>query len=275
MEDRVIIGAENQQAAKTVAHLYSAFMRQSNRVILTDPASAELAKYAANTMLATRITFMNEVSRLADVWGANVEDIRRCVGSDRRIGTAFLFPGVGYGGFCFPKDICGLVAMGREHGCEMRIAEATHLSNQEQADYFLSVVDRHFRGKYDGKRIAVWGLAYKARTDDTRMSPAIRVVRELAGKGAAVVAYDPKAMPRAREELGELVEFADSMYDVLDDADALVILTDWQEFRNPDLGRMRERMYDVVVIDGRNLYNLDDMRDGGFRYYSVGRPAVL
>lgn len=273
--DRVIIGSENRQAGKTVAHLYSPFMRQSNRVIMTDPASAELAKYAVNTILATRITFMNEIARLADRCGASVEDIRRCVGSDRRIGTAFLFPGIGYGGFCFPKDVQGLAAIGRENGCEMRIAEATTLSNRQQTEYFLDVIDRQFRGNYEGRKIAAWGLAYKARTDDIRMSPAVAIVRRLAEKGAAVTVYDPKAMPKAKRELGDRVAFADDMYGVLAGADALIVLTEWQEFRNPDLERVRAAMRDAVIVDGRNLYDLEDLRDSGFRYYSVGRPAVL
>ncbi len=247
--DRVIIGSGNSEAAQAVAHLYLPFMRQTNRLILTDPASAELAKYAANTMLATRITFMNEMARLCDQYGANVEDVRRCVGSDRRIGTAFLFPGLGYGGFCFPKDVQALVSMGQQRKCPMRIAEATHQANSHQVEYFKGLIDQHFQGRYKDKRIAVWGLAYKARTDDVRRSPAMHIVRWLIEQGAGVAAHDPQAMARARGELGESVAFSDSMYDVLQDADGLLVLTDWQEFRNPDFDQVKALLREHVIIE--------------------------
>jgi UDPglucose 6-dehydrogenase len=273
--DRVVIGASNPQAAKSVAHLYSAYMRQSNRIIITDPATAELAKYAANTALATRIAFMNEIARLADKCGANIEDVRRCVGADRRIGSAFLFPGIGYGGFCFPKDVQALTTLGREKGAESLIADATHRSNLAQVPYYLEIVDRHFRGHYDGRKIAAWGLAYKARTDDVRMSPAVAIVRSLAEKGADVVAHDPQAMPKARQELGDAIHYGDNMYDILQGAEALLILTDWQEFRNPDFDHMRTLMRSLAIIDGRNLYDLQEMAATGFIYHSIGRPCVL
>jgi UDPglucose 6-dehydrogenase len=272
--DRVVLGAENLQAAKTVAHLYSAFMRQRERVVVTDPASAELAKYAANTMLATRISFMNELARLCDAVGANVEDVRKVVGSDRRIGSAFLFPGIGYGGFCFPKDVQALIQIGQQRGCRMQLAEATHEANLRQVDYFKAVLDRHFKGNYAGRRIAVWGLAYKARTDDTRMSPAVRLVEWLAGQGAEVVAHDPQAMDKARAELGEKVSFCENMYETARDACALVVLTDWQEFRNPDFEELRGLLSDTVVIDGRNLYPPEEMKELGFTYHSVGRQVA-
>jgi UDPglucose 6-dehydrogenase len=272
--DRVIIGAENPQAAKTVAHLYSPFMRQSNRVIQTDPASAELTKYAANTMLAMRISFMNEMARLCDTFGGNVDDVRRGVGTDSRIGSAFLFPGLGYGGFCFPKDVQALAAIGRNKDCPMHLAEATHDSNAKQVEYFLELIDRHFRGQYEGRKIAVWGLSYKAKTDDVRMSPAVAVAGRLAEKGAAVVAHDPKAMESAAGKLPDSVEYSPDMYRAIQGADALVVMTDWQEFRNPDLGRLREGLNEAVIIDGRNLYNIDEMRENEFKYLSVGRPRT-
>jgi UDPglucose 6-dehydrogenase len=272
--DRVVIGSDNPQAAKTIAHLYSPFMRQSQRIVITDPASAEMLKYTANAMLATRISFMNEVAKLCDHFGANVEDIRRGVGMDRRIGSAFLFPGLGYGGYCFPKDVQALAWMGRQTGTLMNIAEATHKTNLGQVDYFKTVIDQHFQGEYTGRKIAVWGLAYKARTDDTRMSAAVRICRWLSEQGAQVVAHDPQAIPKARDELGDAIQFSDRMYEMLEGADALIVMTDWQEFRNPDMERLAELMHQRVVIDGRNLYDLAWMREHGFTYRSVGRPAV-
>jgi UDPglucose 6-dehydrogenase len=272
--DRVVIGSTNPQAGKTIAHLYSPFMRQSQRILITDPASAEMLKYTANSMLASRISFMNEVARLCDHYGANVEDVRRGVGMDRRIGSAFLFPGLGYGGYCFPKDVQAMAWMGRECGSPMRVAEATHAANLGQVDYFKTVIDRHFRGEYQGRKIAVWGLAYKARTDDVRMSAAVSICKWLAEQGADVVAHDPQAMPKASEELGGQVQFSEHMYEMLDGAEALLVMTDWQEFRNPDMDQLRQLLRERVIIDGRNLYEPEWMREHGFTYHSVGRPAV-
>ncbi len=271
--DRVVIGSTNPQAAKTIAHLYSPFMRQSQRILITDPASAEMLKYAANAMLAMRISFMNEVAKLCDHYGANVEDVRRGVGMDRRIGSAFLFPGLGYGGYCFPKDVQAMAWMGREAGTLMKIAEATHAANLAQVDYFKTVIDRHFKGKYAGRKIAVWGLAYKARTDDTRMSAAVKICSWLAVQGAEVVAHDPQAIPKAKAELGDAVQFSDRMYEMLEGAEALIVMTDWQEFRNPDMDQLAELMRERVIIDGRNLYDPEWMQTHGFVYHSVGRPV--
>jgi UDPglucose 6-dehydrogenase len=271
--DRVIIGSYNPQAAKSVAHLYGPYMRQSDRVILTDPATAELAKYAANTMLAMRISFMNELSRLCDKVGANVEDIRRGVGTDKRIGPAFLFAGLGYGGFCFPKDVQALASIGREHELSMPLAEATHLSNTLQITHFTRSIAEHFRGDLAGRTLAAWGLAYKARTDDVRLSPAVAVCRWLAEQGANVVAHDPQALRKARAELGDSVRYCDDMYTALDGADALVCLTDWQEFRGPDFDMVAKRLASAVIFDGRNLYDPHEMRSMGFTYVSVGRPC--
>ncbi|MFW5869263.1 MAG: UDP-glucose dehydrogenase family protein [Planctomycetota bacterium] len=271
--DRVVLGSTNPQAAKTIAHLYSAYMRQSERVVLTDPASAEMAKYASNTMLAMRISFMNEVSRLCDACGADVEAVRRTVGSDKRIGPAFLFPGLGYGGFCFPKDVQALASLGRQHDVPMALAEATTQANHAQLEYFKSVIDRHFRGDYKGKTVAVWGLAYKAKTDDTRMSHAVKTAAWLAEQGATVRAHDPQAMEKAKADLGGSINFCDEMYAALDGADALVVMTDWTEFRNPDLDQLRQRMKSQVIIDGRNMYDPAETRASGFVYHSIGRPT--
>lgn len=270
--DRVIIGSFSDQARKAVAELYAPFMRQSERFIMTDPATAEMSKYAANAMLAVRITFMNEVARLCDTVSANVDDVRKALGTDKRIGPAFLFPGLGYGGFCFPKDVQALAKIGQAKNCPMHIVEATHISNLQQVDYFQGIIDRHFRGDIRGKRFALWGLAYKARTDDVRMSPAIRVARWLVQHGASAVAHDPQAMEKARNELGDSVEFHDDMYAMLTGADALIVLTDWTEFRNPDLDRVKAELKTPLVFDGRNLYSPALMLRQGFVYYSVGRP---
>ena len=270
--DRVVIGARNRQAAESVAGLYSAFMRQSDRIIFTDPASAEIAKYAANAMLALRISFMNDMARLCDRVGANVDSVRRVLGTDKRIGSAFLFPGLGYGGVCLPKDVRALVWMGQQHGLQLQIAEATHQVNDSQAEYFFQTILEYYGGDLSGKHFAVWGLAYKAGTDDVRMSPAVKVIRWLVDRGASVVAHDPEAMDKAAAELGEKIVCSNDMYAMLEKADALLVLTDWQEFRNPDLELMKKAMRKPVVFDGRNLYNVQSMRNGGFTYYSVGRP---
>lgn len=272
--DRVIIGSFDPQAAEAVGHLYMPYMRHSKRIIFTDPVTAELTKYAANTMLAMRISFMNEMARLCDAVGGDVQDVRRGVGSDKRIGSAFLFPGIGYGGFCFPKDVKALASIGRCRGVPMRLAEATDRVNETQVQFFLDLMDRHFAGDYAERRIAAWGLAYKAKTDDARKSHAVEVCRALAAKGARVVAYDPQAMGSARRDLGDTVEYADDMYAMLQGADALVVMTDWQEFRNPDLAKVKALLKEPVIFDGRDLYDLAEMRAAGFGYYSVGRPAV-
>ncbi|KKL14150.1 hypothetical protein LCGC14_2518650, partial [marine sediment metagenome] len=210
--DRVVIGARNRQAAESVAGLYSAFMRQSDRIIFTDPASAEMTKYAANAMLALRISFMNDMARLCDRVGANVDSVRRVLGTDKRIGSAFLFPGLGYGGVCLPKDVRALVWMGQQHGLQLQIAEATHQVNDSQAEYFFQTILEYYGGDLSGKHFAVWGLAYKAGTDDVRMSPAVKVIRWLVDRGASVVAHDPEAMDKAAAELGEKIVCSNDMY---------------------------------------------------------------
>jgi UDPglucose 6-dehydrogenase len=272
--DRVMIGSTDAEAARAVARLYAPFMRADEALIITDPASAEMAKYASNAMLAVRISFMNEIACLCDGYGANVDDVRRCVGADRRIGPSFLLPGLGYGGFCLPKDVPALVQLGGAIGCEMRLARATHEANLAQIEFFKSLVSRHFKDGLVGRRLAVWGVAYKAGTDDTRMSPALPVLRWLVAEGASVVVHDPEAAGKAKAQLDASVDWCDEMYSTLAGADALLVLTDWQEFRNPDWARVRARLNQPVVIDGRNLYSLVDLREAGFVYYSVGRPRI-
>jgi UDPglucose 6-dehydrogenase len=272
--DRVIIGCESPQAREIIKQVYSSFMRKSNRIILMDPASAEMAKYASNTMLATRISFMNELSELCEKVGADIEMVRSGVGSDNRIGRSFLFAGVGYGGSCFPKDIRALMFTGKENGMKMRLAHAVQEANQQQQNRFAEKITEYFAGKEQQTTLSVWGLAFKAKTDDVRESPAIFCIKKFVEAGIKVKAYDPEAGNAAAEELGDAVEIFENGYDALDGADALVVMTDWQEFRNPDFEAIKAKLKEPVIFDGRNLYALDYVSQKGFIYHSVGRPVV-
>ncbi|TNE89794.1 MAG: UDP-glucose/GDP-mannose dehydrogenase family protein [Deltaproteobacteria bacterium] len=273
--DRVILGATDERAIETMRHLYSAFMRRSDRLIVMDPTSAELTKYACNAMLAARVSFMNEMSQLCDHYGADVTQVRVGMGTDPRIGPHFLYASLGYGGSCFPKDVSALVSMGRAANIPMRMVEATEMANAGQRERFFERVRHHFDGKLADKRIAVWGLAFKARTDDIRESAAITLVERLAGAGAHVVAHDPKAMDNARKRLGErTLTLVDDEYAALDEADALVICTEWQAYRTPDFAQIKERMKGDIIFDGRNLYDLEWMAETELTYVSIGRPSV-
>ncbi|HUT59168.1 MAG TPA: UDP-glucose/GDP-mannose dehydrogenase family protein [Phycisphaerae bacterium] len=272
---RVILGLTSDRALRIMRHLYSPFMRRSDRLLVMDPASAELTKYACNAMLATRVTFMNELAKLCDYYGASISDIRHGMGTDRRIGPDFLYPSLGYGGSCLPKDVQGLMSMGRVSNHPMRTIEAVHAANQEQREMMYHRVRYYFDGKLKDKTFAVWGLAFKARTDDVRESPAITVVQRLVGSGASVSAYDPEAIRTAREVLGDRqVRYARDMYDAVRGADALIVCTEWREFRTPDFNRVASLMAGDVIFDGRNLYDLEWLAATKLRYYSVGRPAV-
>jgi len=273
--DRVILGLSGDRALQIMRHLYAPFMRRGDRVLIMDPASAELTKYACNAMLATRISFMNELSQMCDYFGADITHIRRGMGTDRRIGPDFLYPSLGYGGSCFPKDIQGLISMGRSANRPVRVVEAVHLANIEQREAMFDRIKHYFAGKLGGCKIAMWGLAFKARTDDVRESPAITIAQRLVGAGASLAVYDPQAMESAMSVLGDKhVEYCTHMYDPLKDADALVICTEWQEFRTPDFARMANMMSGEVIFDGRNLYDLEWIKSTPFGYYSIGRPAV-
>jgi len=271
--DRVIIGTTNPAVREIMKHLYGPFMRKSSRIIFMDPASAEMTKYAANVMLATRISFMNEISARGDRCGADVELIRVGLGSDSRIGNAFLFPGVGYGGSCFPKDVRALIFMGRQQDCPMTIAQAAEQANYTQQDRFAKKILDHFGDKAKSTTLAVWGLAFKAKTDDIRESPAIRCIEKFIEAGIKIKAYDPEAMPAAMEKLDGKIETVTNSYDVLDDADALVIFTDWQEFRTPDFDTIAQKLNKPVVFDGRNLYEPNYMKKLGIEYHSIGRSC--
>jgi len=269
--DRIIIGTANPSVMEIMTRLYNPFMRKSNRIIFMDPASAEMTKYAANTMLATRISFMNEISALCEKVGADIEQVRRGIGSDSRIGRAFLFPGVGFGGSCFPKDIRALIHTGSENGIEMTIAKSVQQVNVNQQERFAKRIIDYFAGRKDKTVLAVWGLAFKAKTDDVRESPAIYCIRKLLDCGMKIKAYDPEAGSAALEALNGKIETFESGYEVLCNADALVIFTDWQEFRNPNFEVIATKLNKPVIFDGRNLYEPNLVKDAGIEYYSIGR----
>ncbi|MBP8303233.1 MAG: UDP-glucose/GDP-mannose dehydrogenase family protein [Phycisphaerae bacterium] len=270
--DRIIVGADAPAVRELFKQLYGPFMRRSNRILFMDPVSAEMTKYAANSMLATRISFMNEIAALCEQVGADVEWVRQGVGSDRRIGGSFLFPGVGYGGSCFPKDVRALIHTGCQHGVEMTIARSVQEANLRQQDRFSRRVIEVLGGGKD-KTVGVWGLAFKAKTDDVRESPAVYCIRRFLEAGLRVRAYDPEASSGARAELGDRVEILQDGYEALAGAEALVIFTDWQEFRNPDFQAMGQRLKRRLVFDGRNLYDPVLMRRAGFEYHCIGRPC--
>ncbi|MHC5012272.1 MAG: UDP-glucose dehydrogenase family protein [Planctomycetota bacterium] len=273
--DRVIIGTTNPSVVEVMRQLYAPFMRRRERLLAMDPASAEMTKYAANALLATRISFMNEVSRLCEAYGADVETVRVGVGSDTRIGNAFLYPGVGYGGSCFPKDVSALIHMGNEAGHTVHIAEAVRKTNGIQRRRFGQRVIDAFGDRAGGSTLAVWGLAFKGRTDDVRESPAMDGVRMFRDAGFTIRAHDPAAMENARRELGDdrITYWADG-YGAAEGADALVIFTDWPQFRTPDLELLANNLSRALVFDGRNLYDPAHMAEAGFEYHSVGRRTV-
>jgi UDPglucose 6-dehydrogenase len=268
--DRVVIGAEDDQARAMMLELYSPFTRTGAPIMVMDCASAELAKYAANAMLATRISFMNEVANVCELVGADVDHVRKAIGSDRRIGTSFLFPGVGYGGSCFPKDVKAMVKFANDKKYDFRILQAVENVNKRQKTRLFDKIQAHF-GTVKGKTIAVWGLAFKPKTDDMREAPSIPLIQALVAAGAKVQAYDPEAVDVAKGIFGSKVSFAANNYDTLKGADALAIVTEWNEFRRPDFERMRALMRQPVVFDGRNLFTPEQMKQNGFTYHSIGR----
>ncbi len=269
--DRVVIGAEDPRGAEIMKELYAPFTRTGAPIMLMDCASAELCKYAANAMLATRISFMNEVANLCEATGANVDQVRRAVASDRRIGASFLFPGVGYGGSCFPKDVKAMVRFAAEKDYQFAILEAVEGVNDRQKLRLLSKMQSHF-GSLKGKRIAVWGLAFKPRTDDMREAPSVPLIQGILAAGASVTAYDPEAIPIARGIFGSKITYAESSYAALKGADALAIVTEWNTFREPDFERIKKLLSQPLIFDGRNLYNPEQLRAHGFTYFSIGRP---
>ncbi len=270
--DRVIIGTDNTRAADLMHELYSTFLRKSDRIMLMDIPSAELTKYAANAMLATRISFMNELAHLCEAAGADIESVRRGIGSDSRIGNAFLYAGIGYGGSCFPKDVKALAYTMKESGLSAKILHAVEEVNRLQRLLFIDKIVRHMGGDLRGKTFAVWGLSFKPQTDDMREAPSINIINGLRDRGARFRAYDPIAVDHARSILGDKnIEYLKNNYDALTDADALLLLTEWHHFRKPDFDKMKSLMKNPVIFDGRNQYDPSKMRELGFSYYSIGR----
>ena len=269
--ERIIIGTNSPVVKEIMKQLYRPFMRKRNRILFMDPASAEMTKYAANTMLATRISFMNEISALCEKLGVDVELVRQGIGSDSRIGPAFLFPGVGFGGSCFPKDVRALIHTGSEYGVDMSITKAVQQVNINAQERFARRIMDYFSGREAQTVLAVWGLAFKAKTDDVRESPAIYCIKKLLDSKMKIKAYDPEAASGAREALDGKIETFENGYDALNNADALVIFTDWQEFRNPDFEVIAGKLKKPVIFDGRNLYDPSYVRKQGIEYHSVGR----
>jgi len=272
--DRVVLGVDTEHARNVMSEIYAPFVRTGKPVIFMDIASAEMTKYAANGMLATRISFMNEIANLCEQVGANVDMVRKGIGSDSRIGPSFLFPGPGYGGSCFPKDVKALVRTARDIGVDLEVLSAVERVNQRQKLRLGEKLNAALDGRVGGAHIAVWGLAFKPQTDDMRDAPSLTLIEELLRLGATVCAHDPAAMNEARHKLGDRVDFAETNYDALAGADALVVVTDWNEYRHPDFSRVKEALRRPVIIDGRNLYDPVKMRDLGFSYHSIGRPRV-
>ncbi len=275
--DRIIIGAENQKAIDIMMDLYTPFVRKRERLLIMDNKSAEMTKYAANAMLATRISFMNDLAILSEKVGADIEAIRRGIGSDSRIGISFLFPGVGYGGSCFPKDVKAILKTGEEYGHHLRIVDAVEQVNRAQPRHLIKKIKKHFKENLSGCKFAVWGLSFKPNTDDMREAPVIPVIRTLIESNATVSAYDPVATENAKRKFGNIpqLSYADNAYEALKDADALILMTEWMEFRKPDFNLMGTLLKNKIIFDGRNLFKLNKMKALGFTYYSIGRPEIL
>jgi UDPglucose 6-dehydrogenase len=272
--DRVVIGTSSDRAKKMMEQLYKPFVRQGNPVIFMDEKSAELTKYAANSFLATKITFMNEIANFCELVGADVDKVRIGIGSDERIGKRFLFPGIGYGGSCFPKDVQALVKSGLEHDFTFEILKSVMAVNEDQKTVIIPKIKNFFRGDLKGKQIALWGLAFKPDTDDIREAPALYIIDELVAAGASVTAFDPEAMPNVKGVIGDKIVYATNEYEALENADALVVCTEWGIFRNPDFDKIASLLNDKVIFDGRNLFDLNEMNERGFYYSSIGRSIV-
>ena len=269
--DRVVIGTKSEQAKKVMTELYAPFVRQGNPLIFMDERSSELTKYAANSFLATKISFMNEIAQLCERMGADVDMVRRGIGSDDRIGKRFLFPGIGYGGSCFPKDVQALVKSSNEVNYDFEILKAVEKVNALQKLHLVNKINTYFKNDLQGKKIALWGLAFKPNTDDIRDAPAIDMINALTAAGATITAYDPEAMPNVKNKIGDKIKYATNQYEALAGADILVIATEWSEFRTPDFERMEKEIKHKIIFDGRNLFDVAKMNDLGYHYESIGR----
>jgi UDPglucose 6-dehydrogenase len=273
--DRVVIGTESDRAKDVMTKLYAPLVRQGNPIIFMDERSAEMTKYAANAFLATKITFMNEIANLCEKVGANVDDIRRGIGTDSRIGKRFLFAGIGYGGSCFPKDVQALAKTSEDNAYQFHILDSVMRVNELQKTKLMPLIESHFNNDLAGKTIGIWGLAFKPYTDDIREAPALYNIEALLALGCKVRVYDPEAMKNVKELLGDVVEYSKNPYDAIEGADALMIVTEWPQFRTPDFERMDTLLKNKVIFDGRNLYELPQMQELGYTYYSVGRKFVI
>ncbi len=272
--DRVVIGTRSERAKKLIGELFAPFVRQGNPVIFMDERSAELTKYAANSFLATKISFMNEIAQLCERLGADVDMVRRGIGSDERIGKRFLFPGIGYGGSCFPKDVQALVKSACDSGYDFKILNAVIEVNEMQKLHLLPKIRKYFNNTLQGKHFALWGLAFKPNTDDIREAPALYIIDALVKEGATVTAFDPEAMNNVRQAIGDKIQYAENQYAALKDADALIIATEWNEFRTPDFLKIVANLKNKVIFDGRNLFEVSSINGLGFHYESVGRPGL-
>ena len=272
--DRVVIGSSSDRAKKLMGDLFAPFVRQGNPVIYMDEASAELTKYAANSFLATKISFMNEIAQLCERMGADVDMVRRGIGSDDRIGKRFLFSGIGYGGSCFPKDVQALIKSAASHDYDFKILNAVERVNEKQKMHIVEVLKNHFNGSLAGKHFALWGLAFKPNTDDIREAPALTIIQALLDNGATVTAFDPEAITHVKGVIGDSISYAPNQYAALENADALIIATEWSVFRTPDFDEISKKLPSKLIFDGRNLFELQAMKELGFTYYSIGRASI-
>ena len=269
--DRIVVGVESDRAKKLMEKLYHPFMLNNFRIIYMDIPSAEMTKYAANAMLATRISFMNDMANLCEIIGADVNMVRKGIGSDTRIGSSFLYAGCGYGGSCFPKDVKALISTAAEHGYPMRILKAVEDVNEEQKTILFRKLSAHFGGDLQGRKVAMWGLAFKPETDDMREAPSLVLIDRLLEAGCQVMAYDPVAMPEARRRIGDRIAYAKNIYETVEGADVLMVVTEWKEFRLPAWARIRSLMKTPLILDGRNIYNIAEIEEAGFTYHCIGR----
>jgi len=269
--ERIVVGSSSERATELMKKLYSPFVRSGNPIIIMDEKSAELTKYAANAFLATKITFMNEIANYCEKVGANVDKVRAGMGTDSRIGKRFLFPGIGYGGSCFPKDVKALQKAGKDKSYDFKILNSVIEVNEKQKTILLPKIEDYFKGDLTNKKLAIWGLAFKPETDDVREAPAIYLMKELLNKGASLSVFDPEAMPNIKKQFGDSINYCDSMYAALENSEALIICTEWSIFRTPDFNKLKELLTNPIIFDGRNLYDVNDVEKEGFTYISIGR----
>ncbi len=272
--DRIVVGTDRPEAEEIMRKLYKPFLMNGHPIIFMDIPSAEMTKYAANAMLATKISFMNDVANLCEIMGADVNMVRKGIGSDARIGTKFIYPGVGYGGSCFPKDVKALIKTAKEKNYNMRILNAVEEVNEKQKEVLFNKVKTHFKGDLKGKKFALWGLSFKPKTDDMREAPSLVIIEKLLNEGASVIAYDPVAMHEAERMIGKTITYATDMYDCLNDADALLVVTEWPEFRVPKFDELGKRLKQKVMFDGRNIFDPQDMKKLGYSYYCIGINTI-